>query len=272
MKVSRSGYYKWIKRKGILNRYQSDRETIKHFVLEAHKRHSTDGYSNIAQQIRNSTGWLLSDWLVHKVCKSLKIRSQARKPKWSNPGKEHIEFPNDINGNWNTIRPFEKVVTDTTILSNKYVKLELTIYIDVFTNEVISYSLSPSRNGNNFRGHIKALKRFLEQKTKRGYTNEETILHSDQGAVYTSRAFQNAHKNYNIKRSMSRVGTPTDNPKIEALNGWMKDDLYLDYNLYHSRDVHKTIEEYFYYFNNERLAYSQNYKTPVQARLELGFN
>ena len=29
-------------------------------------------------------------------------------------------------------------------------------------------------------------------------------------------AFNNAHKDYNIKRSMSRIGTPTDNPIIES--------------------------------------------------------
>ncbi len=71
---------------------------------------------------------------------------------------------------------------------------------------------------------------------------------------------------------MSRSGTPTDNPTIEALNGWIKDELYKNFDLYNSDDIHKTIEEFFYYFNHKRLAYSQQYKTPIQVRLELGFN
>lgn len=45
------------------------------------------------------------------------------------------------------------------------------------------------------------------------------ILHTDQGAVYSSRAFCHAHEHYIILRSMSRGGTPTDNPIMEALNG-----------------------------------------------------
>lgn len=271
MEVSRSGYYKWVKRKGILNRYQSDREVVKEYVIEHHKKHSTHGYGYMAQMIRDKTGWLLSDWLVHKVCKSLGIRSQARKPRWKNPGQEHIQFPNLIN-NWKTTRPFEKVVTDTTIINNKYGKYELTLFFDIFNNELISYCVSPYRGGHNFKGHMTALKRFLDEKTKRGYTFAETILHSDQGPVYTSRAFNNAHKDYNIKRSMSRVGTPTDNPTIEALNGWIKDELYRDFHIYESKSIYQTIEDFFYYFNNERLAYSLQYKTPIQARLELGFN
>ena len=71
---------------------------------------------------------------------------------------------------------------------------------------------------------------------------------------------------------MSRQGTPTDNPIIESLNGWIKEELVCDFNLYKTKDIHKTIKDYIYYFNNERLSYSLNYKSPVQYRTELSFN
>jgi len=179
MEVSRSGYYKWHKRKGTYNRYQINQETAKGIILEIHKKHKTHGYRNIAEQIRQSTGWVISDWFIHRVCQRNGIRSQARKPKWERPGSDHLKFPNIINGNWDTTRPFEKVVTDTTIIKNKYVTLEWTLFIDVFNNEIISYCLSPYRSGHNFKGHTTALEQFLEEKTKRGYTFVETILHSD---------------------------------------------------------------------------------------------
>ena len=70
---------------------------------------------------------------------------------------------------------------------------------------------------------------------------------------------------------MSRLGTPTDNPIIESLNGWMKEELKIDFNLYRTKDIHKTIKEYIHYFNNDRLAYSLKYKSPVQYRTELSF-
>jgi len=272
MKVSRSGYYKWLKRKGTLNRYQNDRLILEKMIYKKWKNHKTNGYRNLAKQIRIETGWIFSDWLAHNVCKNLKIRCRSRKPKYVNPGMEHVDFPNIINGDWTVTRPFEKIVTDTTILKNRYKSMELTMYIDVYNNEVISKSVSENRHGHNIQGHMKALRLFLEEKTKRGYASVETILHSDQGIAYTSRAFSNAHKDYNIIRSMSRVGTPTDNPKIESLNGWMKDDLYIDFDLYNSNDIEKTVAEYIFYFNNERLAYSLQYKTPIQVKLESGFN
>lgn len=272
LKVSRSGYYKWIKRKGTLNRYQLNRKSLEVLVKNVHSKHKVYGYRNIAENIRNETGWMFSDWLCHKVCKSIKIRSQARKPKYARPGEEHILYSNIINNNWQTSKPFEKIVSDTTIIKNKYGNKDLTLYIDVFNNEVVSYETDNSKHGHSFKSHVLGLKKLLDLKEKRGYTHEETILHSDQGSIYASKAFANAHKDYNIKRSMSRVGTPTDNPIIEALNGWMKDELYIDYDIYNSPDVESDLARYLDYFNKERLASSLNYKTPVQYRTELGFS
>ena len=128
-----------------------------------------------------------------------------------------------------------------------------------------------SKHGANPGSHIKALKRLLKAKIKRGYKDLETIVHSDQGVIYSSMVFANTHKDYNIKRSMSRAGTPTDNPIIESLNGWIKEEMKLDFNLYNTIDVQKTVKEYIEYYNNERLAYSLQYKSPVQYRTELQF-
>ncbi|MGD9761603.1 MAG: hypothetical protein AB7U52_04130 [Candidatus Izemoplasmatales bacterium] len=35
---------------------------------------------------------------------------------------------------------------------------------------------------------------------------------------------------------MSRAGTPTDNPVDESLNGWIKEELFLDFNIGKSPD------------------------------------
>ncbi len=40
---------------------------------------------------------------------------------------------------------------------------------------------------------------------------------------------------------MSRAKTPTDNPIIEALNGWMKNELYIDFDLENTKDISKLI-------------------------------
>jgi len=88
----------------------------------------------------------------------MKIRSLARKPKYVNLGQENLYYPNIIYGDWRTTRPFEKVVTDTTILKNKYTSKELTMYIDVYKNDMIDsqryWKLGVHDIGEDFRSFI----------------------------------------------------------------------------------------------------------------------
>ena len=70
---------------------------------------------------------------------------------------------------------------------------------------------------------------------------------------------------------MSRAGTPTDNPIIESLNGWIKEEMRIDFDLKSVEGIPSFNENYVHYFNNERLSYKLNYKTPVQYRIEQGF-
>ena len=97
------------------------------------------------------------------------------------------------------------------------------------------------------------------------------ILHTDQGSVYSSKAYNKLLENYNIHRSMSRAGTPTDNPVNESLNGWIKEELIVDFNLKQCTDVPTLIKDYIYYYNYERPSYALKYKTPIQYKIESGF-
>ena len=68
---------------------------------------------------------------------------------------------------------------------------------------------------------------------------------------------------------MSRAGTTTDNPVNESLNGWIKEELILDFKLKESNNVEKEIKDYVHHYNNEQPAYSLKCKTPIQFKTEL---
>ena len=108
-------------------------------------------------------------------------------------------------------------------------------------------------------------------KIKEDKHEELVTLHTDQGSVYSSKQYNNLLKDFNIQRSMSRAGTPTDNPVNESLNGWIKEELFIDFDLKHCNDVPNLIKLYINYYNNERPAYSLKYKTPIQYKIESGF-
>ena len=47
MNVSRSGYYKWLKTKNILNRYEINRKDLGELIIDIHKRKPSYGYHRI---------------------------------------------------------------------------------------------------------------------------------------------------------------------------------------------------------------------------------
>ena len=64
---------------------------------------------------------------------------------------------------------------------------------------------------------------------------------------------------------MSRAGKPTDNPVNESLNGWIKEELYMDFNLEKCRtreEIIETIQKYVKYYNSQRPCYALDYDTP----------
>lgn len=269
MGVNRSGYYKWRARQGTPNRYEQDRILLTKLLKKEHTQHPSFGYHRLAQNVFRATGWVFSHNLAHKCCKISGIRSKARKYRYKKAGEENVKYPNIVKGNWNAQRPVQIVVSDMTIFKHKGKQWEWTLLVDTFNNQILAHEATP------IQGHTGPYYHCLEQLKQLVGTKEEqtsqVVLHTDQGSVYSSRAFCQAHAHYNILRSMSREGTPTDNPIIEAINGWIKEELYLDFDLASAEDVPGLLNQYVDYYNNERPAAALGYKSPVQYKTELGF-
>lgn len=70
---------------------------------------------------------------------------------------------------------------------------------------------------------------------------------------------------------MSRAGTPTDNPKMESINGWIKAEIESDWDIDSYPTFKKFINTYIYYYNNQRPAYVFTFETPIQYKVEQGF-
>lgn len=137
------------------------------------------------------------------------------------------------------------------------------MYFDVFTKQILSWKLSDRRGARE--PYLFGLKEVVELLETDGPDDSPTYLHTDQGSVYASMAYDKLIQDKNIIRSMSRAGTPTDNPVNESLNGWIKEELFLDYHINTLCDrywVHCAISEYIDFYNAKRPCYSLNYETP----------
>ncbi len=268
MGVSRSGYYKY------LNRRNSDTfksRMFKHkiaraLVTEIHSKHPSHGYRWIAAYIRINTPFNFSDSLVYKTFRYLGIESVTRHKRKSRKRKVKDKYPNLIFSTWSTVdRPRQVIVSDMTALKVNGRYYELTMYFDVFTKQILSWKLADRRGAREpYLYGLQEVLDLLESDT----AEDPTYLHTDQGSVYASIAFNKLATEKNIIRSMSRAGKPTDNPVNEALNGWIKEELYLDFRIHECSNsdngyfIRERIGDYVSYYNEERPCFAIGYDTP----------
>ena len=260
--VNRSGFYKWKKR------LEHPSERLKTYVSnlmlfkEYHAKYPSHGYRWLNAKIRLDTGLVVSDQYAHKCCKDAGIKSISKHYRYKKPGDPFKVYPNLLATGLNIDGPLECVVSDMTVFYLKGVYYELTLYMDLWNNEILSYSLSRKRGDR--MTYISGLNGLID--LKKNYPDLEMILHTDQGSVYASKSFNELLPLYNIIHSMSRAGTPTDNAAMEAINGWMKAEMFNDLHITSNDSIEQEIEEYILFFNEERPAYSLNYLTPKQYR------
>ena len=249
MGVSRAGYYKWLERgQPIGNKRQRAIEA----VAKAHAEHPSHGYRWICAYLRINGIIEISENFTYKIFRFLGIRSETKHKVHHKPRKIRDRFPNLIFSTWETVdRPF---------LHTRYGRYyEVTFYFDVFTKQILSWSLAERRGDR--RQYIDGLEQVIAILEASGCT-DPVILHTDQGSVYASQAYNELIENTVITRSMSRAGKPTDNPVNESLNGWIKEELMTDFHLAESHDLKQTITRYVDFYNTERPAYSLGYMTP----------
>lgn len=267
MSVNRSGYYKWLNR-GI-NQYEMNRWDLAELIKEEHNAHPSYGYHALARKIREKTGWVFSDNLCHKVCKYEGIKSKCRHYRWKAPGDEHVVYENVIRNHWHTSGPLQKIASDMTVIKHRGKYYEWTFFLDTYNNAIIASDIS-SKPGDP-RPYFHCRDQLLGLLKMEGIT-EPVYFHTDQGTVYSSASFNQAFLNHNIIRSMSRAGTPTDNPVIESMNGWIKAQIEADHDINSYDSIEDFISGYIHYYNYERPMYKHNYKSPAEYTLSQGFH
>lgn len=262
MDIQRSSFYSW--KKKLSNPSDRTKSLVSNIVLfqEYHLKYPSHGYRWLNAKIRLDTGLVLSDPYAHKCCKIAGIKSKSKHYKYKKPGEPGRIYPNLLMTELNVTGPLQCIVSDMTAFYVKGIYYELTLYMDIWNNEILTHALSAKRGDR--MTYISGLNDLIE--IKKQYPEYEMILHSDQGSVYASKKYNELLPMYRIKRSMSRAGTPTDNGAMEAINGWIKAELFTDLHITGEKPVDEEIGEYIKFFNEERPAYSLNYLTPKQYR------
>ena len=262
MDIPRSSFYNW--RKNMNKPSAKTRSLLSNIALfsEYHLKFPSHGYRWLNAKIKLDTGLVLSDPYAHKCCKIAGIKSKSKHYRYKKPGDAVKVYPNLLLAGMNIDGPMQCIVSDMTMFWLHGVAYELTLYMDLWNNEIIAHGLSGKRGDR--MTYISGLNDVIE--LKKQHLEFTTVLHSDQGSVYTSKAYNELLPMYGITRSMSRAGTPTDNGAMEAINGWIKTELISDFHVTGEKALDEEIKDYIKFFNEERPAYSLGYLTPKQYK------
>jgi transposase InsO family protein len=175
--------------------------------------------------------------------------------------KNNPDRPNLLAGDFTTTAINQKWVMDITYLHTlKDGWTYLAVILDLHTRKVISYGYS--RNIDT-KLVVNTLTKAIRNEVP-NTTQQDLILHTDNGVQFTSYEFEELLNAYGITHSYSRPGKPRDNAVIESFFSVLKNEHFDHYNYRYFQDMLPTIYKYIYWYNYKRIHGGINYLTPIQ--------
>lgn len=214
-------------------------------------------------------GYRKIHYLVNKVipCGINKVRRIMRKYGWNcriKPKKFKRSnnpfqlFDNLVDGKWNSTKNRKLLTTDITYLPYGKSTQYLCSIIDTFNNEVIAYKIGDHPDA-------KLCTDTLNQLTD---LDKDCILHSDQGSTFASEMYFNCCRKKGVTRSMSRLGTPSDNAIIESFHSSLKSETFyqMENRKFSNTIVQEIVKDYINEWNENRILTKLGNLSPVKYR------
>ncbi len=258
LEVSPSGYYDW------LDRPESNR-TRKNKVLTEKIKHSHQQSREIygSPKIHKD---LMADGEtcgVNRVARLMNLADikskMARKFVVTTDSKNTMQpAPDLLRRRFTVDKHDEAWVSDTTFIATREGWLYLAIILDLFSRQVIGWSMSTKNNAELVQDAL------TMAVWRRGKVND-VIVHSDQGSTYASSSYQQQLSENNLRCSMSRKGECLDNAVAESFFGSLKNELVYHEDYRTRSEAKQSIFEYIEVFYNRKRRHAfLNYMTPVE--------
>jgi putative transposase len=260
--VSKSGYYKWLKRKESPSSKQIEDNRIKELIIECHtKLKGIYGYRRVQIWLKLTYNLHLNHKRVQRLMNELGIKAVIRKRRPYYGKKEaYVISDNHLNRDFVASKPNEKWVTDITYLIFNGQKLYLSAIKDLYNNEIISYEISQRNDLKLVIDTVKKAKRIRDVKG--------VLLHSDQGFQYTSKQYNKLLDKYEMKGSMSRKGNCWDNASMENFFSHFKSECFHLYTFKTSEEVKFAVHQYIRFYNHQRFQKKLNNLSPYKYRTQ----
>jgi len=260
-KVSKSGYYKWLKNKDRI----SFKEILDYTIVKDlfSKGKGIRGIRRIKMDLEDIYGKIMNRKKISRIMNELNLKTKTRK---QHPYKQRMKdnsekfyCENLLQREFKNKLPYKALGIDITYLKYNGRFAYLCVLLDVKTTEVISYALSQTMTKELAIGTIEAGLEIIKE------NSYSTIIHSDRGSQFTSKDYKDLLLAHGLTQSMSAPASPRDNAVIESFFGHLKDEICLK-GIKTFDKVISIIDDYMYYYNNERRQWNKNKMTPIEYR------
>lgn len=262
LRVSRSGYYDWLKR-GPSARAQADQVLLQQ-IRQVHSTHRGHSGALKTWRVLQLQGVACGKHRVARLRRQHDIVAKRRRRFMVTTHSKHSiwQAPNRLQRNFTALQPDRVWVGDVTHIPTREGWLYLAVLIDLYSRQVVGWSMLKRNNTELLLG---ALNMAITQRRPQ----PGLIHHSDQGRTYAGTAYQRRLADAGMQPSMSRKGDCWDNAVAESFFATLEFEL-IELQVFQSRSAAKmAIFEFIeVFYNRQRSHQTLDYKTPLTVEQE----
>ena len=251
--LSRSGYYKWKKKKGIPSR----NDMLKEHILSIYSLRPYYGYRRMVTALKRE-GFAVNHKRVYRLMRVLCIQSIIRKKRRYFGKSGSIVFNNLLERDFSAPSPRKKFATDITYLPTTEGFIYLSVIQDLYNNEIVAHSFSSCNDLNLVLTTLDKLP-----------ISPDAVIHSDQGFQYTHKLYQQQLTKLQLQGSHSRKGNCLDNACVESFFSHLKTEVFLGSSLMNKEQTIAQLEEHIRFYNEGRFQKRLGQLSPVEYREKL---
>jgi len=257
LKVSRSGYYSWIKRPK--SKRMRDEEMLIEEIKKIHeKSRRTYGSPRITEEL-NDNGIKCGKKRIARIMKKSGVRAKIkRKYKATTNSKHNYPVAENLLKQDFTTSGINKVwASDITYIWTYEGWLYLAVIMDIYCRKIVGWAMSERQTKELVKqAFLQAVLRYLPE--------PGLIHHSDRGSQYASYEYQDLLKGHGVIQSMSKKGDCYDNAIVETFFHTLKTELVYREEYRTRNQAKKSIFEYIeVWYNRQRRHSSLGYKSPL---------
>lgn len=257
LKVSRSGYHGWLRRKPSVRAARD--AYLKTRITEFYARSDgTYGSPRVHDDLKDE-GERVSRKRVARIMRENKLFSKHKRKFRVTTDSEH-RLPvaeNVLKRDFLADAPDRKWVTDITFIPTREGWLYLAVVLDLYSRRVVGWNTSSRLEK---RLVLDALRMALTGRRP----GKGLLHHSDQGSQYASREYRELLQANSIFASMSRRGNCWDNAVVESFFKTLKVERVYHRQYDTRREARNDIFQYIEVFYNRLRKHSAiGYRTPV---------